>query len=343
MKLAALAPFPFHNGGFGGAERILNLLTRVEHAIDVFIPTATTQSPIQLANLTIKGIQLPESVMNAGNDYDTALSMVAGNLFSEVLDDYDLTILEHPWQVDAVDGKRFVYDAHNNESRMKAQLFPHEVQRTKIVEAKALKAEHVTFCSLGDDIITESPSTHIPNGTDLPNIHRINGSGVTNLLFVGSAHPPNIAAAAMLANLAQALPDYTIVIAGACSQYIENPPSNVRLVGHVNPAILDFLFSNAHAFVNLMTAGSGTSLKVGRALSYGVPVITSPLGARGYEDSCLIAKNAQEVVDHLRTLTYPTVWKEESDRARIAAEAISWDKVGSRFNEVIQGVLYGNS
>lgn len=343
MRLAALAPFAFHNGGFGGAERILNLLTRVEHPIDVFVPAATVGPAIQLGNLNINGVQLADSVINSGNDYDTALSEVAGSMFADVLESYDLTILEHPWQVDALQGKRFIYDAHNNESRMKSQLFPHEVARTKVVEAKALKAEHVTFCSLDDDLVTDSPMTHIPNGTDLPSIQRVNGSGVRNLLFVGSAHPPNIAAAVMLANLAQALPDYTVVIAGACSQYIQNAPSNVRLVGHVNPAILDFLFSNAHAFINIITAGSGTSLKVARALSYGVPVISSQLGARGYEDACMIAQSAQEVVDHLGTLTYPTIWKEESERARNAAEDLSWDKVGSRFNQVIQGLLHGNS
>jgi hypothetical protein len=343
MKLAALTPFPFHTGGFGGAERILNLLTRVQHPIDVFVPAATVGAPIQLANLTIKGVQLPDSVINSGNDYDTSLSEVAGDLFSEALDGYDLTILEHPWQVDALEGRRFIYDAHNNESRMKSQLFPHEVPRTEVVEAKALKAEHVTFCSLGDDLATESPTTHIPNGTDLPDLTRVNGSQVRNLLFVGSAHPPNIAAAVMLANLAQALPDYTVVIAGACSQYIQNPPSNVRLAGHVTPAVLDFLFANTHAFINIITAGSGTSLKIARALSYGIPVISSPLGARGYEESCMIASSAQEVVDALEMLSSAKVYKEQSDRARTTAEGLSWDKVGQRFSDVVLEVLHGNS
>jgi glycosyltransferase involved in cell wall biosynthesis len=338
MRMAALAPFPFHFGQFGGAERIANLLTRVEHEIDVFVPASTVGDPLRLANLTIYGKQLPEWVTQSDR-YDTALSEVAKEMFSDAVDPYDLIILEHPWQVEAVEGKRFIYDAHNNETKMKEQLSPQEVHRTNYLENKALKAEHVTYCSTADNLQTQSPTTLIPNGTDLPDIKRVNGNKIKNLLFVGSAHPPNIAAAVMLARMAQALPDYTIVIAGECSNYIENPPSNVRLTGHVNQTVLDFLFSNTHAFINLITAGSGTSLKIARALSYGVPVISSPLGARGYESACIIANNAQEVVNALGMLNDSKAYKGYSEAARSSAQELSWDNVGKKFNDVIARLL----
>jgi hypothetical protein len=50
------------------------------------------------------------------------------------------------------------------------------------------------------------------------------------------------------------------------------------------------------AFVNLVSHGSGTHLKVGRALAYGVPVITSQIGARGYSTP-IVTDDVPKAVD----------------------------------------------
>jgi hypothetical protein len=54
VKIAALAPFPFIGLEFGGAERIQNLLTRVEHEIEVFTPIYTSAQKGKFANLNAK-------------------------------------------------------------------------------------------------------------------------------------------------------------------------------------------------------------------------------------------------------------------------------------------------
>jgi glycosyltransferase involved in cell wall biosynthesis len=110
-------------------------------------------------------------------------------------------------------------------------------------------------------------------------------------------------------------------------------------LGHVSDAVLDYLFANTHAFINLITAGSGTSLKVARALSYGLPVISSPLGARGYEGSCIIARDAQELLSALETLKSASAYKLQSETAREGAESFSWDAIGKRFSDVVLGLL----
>jgi len=341
VNIAALAPFQFHYAHFGGADRIMQLLSRVQAPVEVFAPTGGQDELVRINNLTIHYKSIPEW-LKTYEDYDLGLAKVAKEMFTKELADQnpDVVILEHPWQVDALSGQKFVYDAHNDETKMKLQLTTEErATEANVLENKALQADHVTFCSQDDGIETDSPKTWIPNGTHLPNISRLNGAKLKTLLFVGSAHPPNVAAALMLANLGPALADYEIIIAGQCSTFINTTATNVRLLGHVSDAVLDYLFANTHAFINLITAGSGTSLKVARALSYGLPVISSPLGARGYEESCIIARDAQELLSALETLGNASKYKLQSETARAGAEAFSWDAIGKRFSDVVLGLL----
>ena len=337
MTIVALAPFEIHRPQFGGAQRIFELLTRVEQDLIVLAPHVTHTVTAKVKNLEIRYKKIPAD-LSTWSHYDTDLAAIAEQMFAADIKEINprLVILEHPWQVDAIDGQRFLYDAHNNEAELKHTLFPEFAEATEHYERKALRADFVTYCSETDGIKTDSPTALIPNGTNLPELSNI---PTKNLLFVGSGHPPNVAAAIMLARLAPALPDYQVIIAGECSTAIQGAAPNVRLLGHVNDETLDFLFRNAHAFVNLMTAGSGTSLKVARALSYGLPVISSKLGARGYQNACIVAETAQGVLDALNTLSDPITHSASRNAAREAATAYSWDSIGKKFNDVVMSLL----
>ncbi len=340
MKIAALAPFPFANGEFGGAERIDNLLTSIKHPVRVFIANSGATGIEKYKNLEMVFVKIPQDT--GASEYDFAVSRSAKECFGELLSDYDpdLVILEHPWQVQAIDGQKFVYDAHNNEAEIK-RLIRGDAQASEAgqLEALALDADHVTFCSESDKLTTNSPTTWIPNGTEWPNAKNSVGKASKVLLFSGSAHPPNIGAAITLAGLAPALQDYEIVITGSCSEMITGQAPNVHLLGHVTKKTLNYLMRTAHAFVNPIAAGSGTSLKVIKSLSYGLPVISSSIGARGYEDGCIVAKTAQEVIDSLERLKSPSEWEMASERSVAFARPYSWEAVGAKFNQVIEGLL----
>ena len=338
MKIAALAPFPFVGLEFGGAERITNLLTRVEHELDVFVPNYGDAVSGHYKNLNLHFVHVAESLRH--KDWDKTVADSAKDLFGSRLEDYDLVILEHPWQVEALSGQRFIYDAHNNETEIKKLTNdPELIALAERVEPKALLADHVTYCSVDDDIATLSPKTYIPNGTDLPELTGKNGYGSKVLLFMGSSHPPNIAAAITLARLAPALSDYQIVLAGNCTKGLEVSSENVTLLSHVGPELLDYLLRTSHAFVNLIGAGSGTSLKVVKAMSYGLPVISSLLGARGFEKGAIIAQTAQEVIEQLAGLQTHKNYLEASEKALMTAQGYSWEKIGADFNKVIQEML----
>jgi glycosyltransferase involved in cell wall biosynthesis len=87
-----------------------------------------------------------------------------------------------------------------------------------------------------------------------------------------------------------------------------------------------------------MGGGSGTSLKVIKAISYGLPVISSVIGARGYSTGCLIARTAQEVMEWLDRLKTPLQYKSVSESNLELAKGYSWDVIGKRFNEVVHSV-----
>lgn len=340
MTLVALAPFRFHDQQFGGAERIRNLLTRVEEKITVFVPLLDAMPTETYKNLTIRYGEIPREILAEKKDWDIAVSHYSRQAFGQQVDELnpELVILEHPWQFEAVGKHPFLYDAHNNETRMKEKIASYSVERTSELEELSLEADHVTYCSELDELITESPKTFIPNGTDIPDIRQYQGIHSNMLLFVGSGHPPNITAAMTLAQLAPLFPDYDIVIAGGCSQHFKNAPPNVKLLGHVNEDNLDLLFRSAHAFVNLIGYGSGTSLKIPKALSYGLPVISSEFGARGHRDSCLLAENTQELLSAIGSLQDKKAYKKQSDSSREASLAFDWNVIGHKFNEVVEGM-----
>lgn len=342
MKLLALAPFPFLGGQFGGAERIQNLLGRIETPLEVLVPHMAEPVRVNAGHVTLTALSTPQHLRH--KEWDLQVIESAEQVFAPIVEliDPDLIILEHPWQVDAVKGRKFIYDAHNNETALKKVIGGKEIQEaTERVEKLALQAHHVTYCSVEDQLETNRPMTLIPNGVNLPPEVNKSGFGSKILLFVGSAHPPNIGAAITLANLAKLLPDYEIVIAGQCSKFVTSDEPNVKLLGHVEQPTLHQLFLQAHAFVNLMGGGSGTSLKVIKAISYGLPVISSVVGARGYSTGCLIARTAQEVIEWLDNLKTPLQYKSVSESNLELAKGYSWDVIGKRFNEVIENAYNG--
>ncbi len=109
------------------------------------------------------------------------------------------------------------------------------------------------------------------------------------LLFTGSAHPPNVEAARFLAELAHALPECDLVLAGSVGPALEaeapgslaSLPANLLRLGGVDPSTKQRLLAEATLFLNPVTLGSGTSLKALEALGAGVPMVSTEEGVRG--------------------------------------------------------------
>ena len=131
------------------------------------------------------------------------------------------------------------------------------------------------------------------------------------------------------------MPEYTIQILGPVAQVVQSEAPNVQVIGYVTDKQRDWYFQQAHAFINLTEQGSGTHLKIARALSYGVPVITTAIGARGYDN--LLVTSVANTPDMVRAIRKN--WHTHSQAAKEQATQLDWELLASKLRTVI-GELY---
>jgi glycosyltransferase involved in cell wall biosynthesis len=103
------------------------------------------------------------------------------------------------------------------------------------------------------------------------------------LLFIGSAHRPNVEAADWLLGIAPKLAAYDLILAGGLCEAIADRklPDNVIRFGRFDASQKSGLLETADLYLNPVLLGSGTSLKAIEALAANLPMVSTPEGARG--------------------------------------------------------------
>jgi glycosyltransferase involved in cell wall biosynthesis len=274
-----------------------------------------------------------------------------------------------------------VYDAYNVESDLKATVYPDtEVGRALLAEAAdverraVLQAAHVTTCSAADaDVLAErygrprADLTVIPNGTVIPE-HIATGAerarlsarwrerywriGATGKMpahlavFFGSWHPPNIEAAELLIGVAEALPDLSILSVGHHGHAFEGRrvPDNIAFPGIVNDGARLRLLAAADVALNPMRSGSGTNLKLVEYLAMGIPIVSTPFGARGLEvvdgEHLVLAEPDRfaEVLSGVLADPESATRRAEAGR-ELAVASYGWPALGRRLDDVLAEVL----
>lgn len=359
MKVLALTPWPINPPTTGGTQRCYQLLQDIDNltvlSLDwlgesetIYHRDSTTYHNMPADDAAKE--QAKKLFKSAGlRSYDTIPSLTKHNLveFKETINAYDpdIIVLEHPWLIDLIDDRPYIYDAHNCESVATAQLFGKQTYDYELVtrlEQRCIReAEHIIYCSEDDLKAMERiqhitcPTTRIPNGTHLPELpEQRDNQNSKQLIFVGSMYLPNVIAAQNLVALAPQFPDYNIVIIGGCTRAVTNNQPNVTLYDHLDDEKLNTQLNTSFAFINLTTRGAGTQLKVAQALSYGLPVISTQIGARGYVTPLLVTPDTiGEALQEL-TLNYEAY----QYNARLEAESLDWVKLRKQFGQVINGI-----
>ena len=348
MKIVALTPFNIIPPNFGGAERCYNLLTRVGELTTIALnwqgvsqEGSVGAMKYRLVPAEPSAVEQSEKLLKLGVMTYDPMPMLTKNKLTGLKDaiaeeEPDLVILEHPWLYPFIGDVPFIYDAHNAEAFLTQSRWPnsYDAQLVEQLEGDAVRnASKITVCSEIDALLlkkryqVDTPMHMIPNGTDIPSEQ---AEGKTkNLIFIGSLYGPNVKAAQLLCNLAPQLQDYTIQILGPCTQLVKSNHPNVQLIGSVTEEQKHHYFLNAYAFVHLTTEGGGTSLKNARAMAYGLPVIATQVGARGYPTA--IVTTEQQVPEVLASID----WRKESEKNRAYAESISWEVIGKAFREIV--------
>lgn len=158
------------------------------------------------------------------------------------------------------------------------------------------------------------------------------------LLFLGSAHHPNLEAAMFIGDIAAKLPYCDFILAGGfCKAIGERPrPSNVVLGGPFDAAAKRQFLIEADLFLNPVTLGSGTSIKAIEALAAGVAMLTTPEGSRGL--GLVAGKHAHEASRESFAAEIERVLSDRSYLARIAAggkkfvhQRFNWTRIAAAF------------
>ena len=230
------------------------------------------------------------------------------------LGEYDIAQFDfcvHPdWMERAPRGVKVVYSAHNVEyDYLRLQplcrgLRGPMLRRMRALERRAVQASDlVVTCTLADasrmaELYGPRPTEVIPNGFDDRALHpfvpaeRVAARQRLHiaprervLLFVGGPAPHNREAVRfLLDDLRPRLDRHTTLLLvgqAATTRSRYRGEAGVRRLGFVDD--LQTAFAAADVGLNPVGCGTGSSIKMIEYLAAGLPVVTTPSGARGFE------------------------------------------------------------
>ncbi|WP_426573390.1 glycosyltransferase family 4 protein [Aquihabitans sp. McL0605] len=274
-----------------------------------------------------------------------------------------------------------IYDAFNVEAQLKAGIFPDtELGRDLLaqvvdVENRAvLRSARTTTCSSTDAVALAEGAGQaadrmavIPNGTTVPaeiaspaerqdqstrwrrrywTAGSMGAEPEHVAVFFGSWHPPNLDAAELLIEIAPQLPNLVILSVGRHGQAFANRsiPENLVFPGVVSTRTKDRLLATADVALNPMRLGSGTNLKLLEYLAVGIPVVSTPFGARGIDvvdgEHLRFAEPQAFAAAVVEVLADPAGAQRRAEAARALVSArYSWDRLGAELASVVGEVV----
>lgn len=221
----------------------------------------------------------------------------------------DVMVCSHPYTLPAlreVSSVPFVYEAHNVESDLKADIYgPHQwaIDRVFELERRAVReAALVSACSAQDLARLQAlyadaqtgPGIVVANGIDVGSTpyreaervaRRRRELGIEQplALFMGSLHGPNVDAARVVVEAAAKLPDVHFLLLGSvCKevrQWARTP--NVGFADVVSDTEKACWLDVCDIALNPVVSGSGTNLKLIEYAAAGLPVVSTEFGVRG--------------------------------------------------------------
>jgi glycosyltransferase involved in cell wall biosynthesis len=290
----------------------------------------------------------------------------------------DVVIFSHPWIYplvrDVLQPKRqlIVYDSHNVEGVLRTQLLDDgaggsEVARGVVEVEKELcdAADLVLACSHGDrlqfmriyDVAAEKIKL-IPNGVFVGGItpagetarrlvrKRLGMTERITAMFLGSAYGPNLDAANFIAReLAPYCQTIDFVIAGGVGEPLlhefgREKPDNLIITGLIDEEEKRNYLAASDIALNPMFGGSGTNIKMFDFMAAGLPIITTPIGARGIEtrERAFIKSERQAFAGMLRALASDKQWRMKlGGDARTEVERYyAWERISETLGSLLK-------
>ncbi len=297
----------------------------------------------------------------------TPSKLVQRFLHADQLTPFKAAVVEHSHAAATLQhGRRipWLLDEHNVESdyvaaRAHAQRFPKIASRLKELSAlerwerSLWKDANEVVCVSSEDAarveaVRGRPVPVIPNGVaaeEVPFKRPSERSGY-EILFVGIfEHPPNIAAARWLAReilprVAVEEPRARLVLCGSRPVRAVHELASERVTVTGRVASITPYLERAAVYANALQHGAGSSLKVLEALASGSPLVSTTVGARGFDlrspEHYLAADDTEAFVRHiLACFRDPQSRDAAAGRGRTIAESCSWARLSARFVELV--------
>ena len=366
-KIVFLSSYRYWPVQDGGHNRIFHLLEGLQPYFDITVVTVefSGTSKFSIDGLTTSQISYSppakelweyRSILGFAGSYTWDLvatlslpkNLDLKALCERIRNECDLVILSRPFMLPLLSqfaGKPVILDLHDLEiekfkggkPRNSSECLALSLETVSILEAVA-----VTVCTPVNAKYVEKVGGKnvavIRNGAK--NYIGQRGRRSRNVLFIGSGHGPNVEAVQKIAQVARNLPEYSFRIVGNICDHPSilriNKPDNMKFLGFVSEQEMQNVLNSSFAFLNFVTSGSGSSLKIAQALSAGLPVISTEFGMRGFEflpsESWI---NVGSVGDAIQAI--PELY---SDRGKIAlirriyaenSEYYSWADISSNY------------
>lgn len=259
-----------------------------------------------------------------------------------------------------------IYSSQNCETELKKLLLALRTDEgrwldtVQALEEKMLKCANLTVCVSTEDTTkfrARQPSASIilvENGVDVDRRLTNGGSAkataetdVPLALFLGSAHPPNVQAAKYIVEvIAPAAPEIQFLLVGTvCDAFAPGEvPRNVSLLGFVTHAEKKALLQGATLAVNPMFDGGGSSLKVADYFAAGLPVVSSMVGARGYEitpHEHYVCATPETFIEEVRRLSSDAELRRRihNNALSFAHEKLDWRMLGGTYRKALRRLL----
>lgn len=293
----------------------------------------------------------------------------------EHTEDADVVIFSHPWVYPLVKERLrpsqiLIYDSHNVEGYLRAQL----LDEANPIEAQLLRqvvqdenelgsvADWILTCSHEDLIrfnrlygFDLSKMRVVPNGvmalSNLVPTTELQQQSRSKLgldpesfvaIFIGSPYGPNLEAAEFIEQqLAEACPEVMFVIAGGVGELIKSNRANVKVTESIDEATKILWLSAANIAVNPMLSGSGTNIKMFDFMAMGLPVVSTPTGARGIDLNrrhalLIVPPQPNEFSKAIRKLMDSTARLAMGKESRALVEAgYAWEQISPQLGQLL--------
>jgi glycosyltransferase involved in cell wall biosynthesis len=288
-------------------EQFLALKSRAFRVADNFVELQLFRPVRQIGNTLLDKLSLPPLAFSLhpnaiwSTPALTRLALAA-----------DAILIEHPWLFprpipSTLGGKPLVLNAHNIEQDLYAPVLGEIWNRwirkqLAVTEANAFAQADLAFVCSDEDAerahalygVQQEKLVIIPNGAMAPSelaeptderSHaraRLGLNDRPTILFVGSAHRPNVEGAKRLLSLLHRAPRQDrqyLFIGSVCDHLPKQHVEEVKLLGRVD-ALADY-YAASDLAINPVEHGAGTNVKMLEYMAARLPILTTPVGARG--------------------------------------------------------------